>query len=136
FGELLAMYVRLEESSGFAMEKGAAYALSSKAQPNTIHWWILCAQNGHPPIQQVDKFSNEVWSWWHGLQPTWRTLPVPTNSQDIPQLCKISGDWNEPNKPGLNRFLSVVVALNWWGAEVNRKGWQVSFWEATVEDIQ
>ncbi|KAF8834460.1 hypothetical protein BDN67DRAFT_1016482 [Paxillus ammoniavirescens] len=114
FRELLATYVRLEKSSGFAMEKGAAYAPSSKAWPDTIHWWILCAWNGRPPIQQVDKFSNE----------------------DIPQLREISGDWNELDKPGLNGFLSVVVALNWWGAKVNGKGWQVSFWQAAIEDVQ
>ena len=50
FRDLLELYLRLEESSGFANEKGTAHALSSKHWPEAVYWWISHACTGRPLV--------------------------------------------------------------------------------------
>lgn len=135
FRNLLKIYFLLEKSSGFANGKGAAHALYSKNRPEAIHWWISRARTGCPPIQDIHTFANQFWTWWCGLQPAWRKLSIPQYGQAVPALRTVAGGWAELDKPGLNGFLSIIAALNWWGAQVQAEEAQFLFWNAAVEDV-
>ncbi|KAF8834543.1 hypothetical protein BDN67DRAFT_985248 [Paxillus ammoniavirescens] len=137
FKGLLATFFRLERSSGFASDKGAAYALSSKGRLDVIHWWISCTHNGCPPICDLDKFSGQFWAWWCALQPTWQDLTVPIHGYALVKLHNISGDWTTLDKPGLNGFYSILAAISWWGAELSDQAsnWQLALWDAVVDDV-
>ncbi|KAF8833846.1 hypothetical protein BDN67DRAFT_985753 [Paxillus ammoniavirescens] len=135
YQELLSVYVKLENSSGFSTEKGAAYALSSKARPEALHWWISRVPTGTPPIRSLDKFCTEFWTWWQTLQPKWRVLPVPLQPCTLHTLRDVAGKWNELDKPGLNGFLSVITTLKWWGLGILQGGGATDLWDAMLDDV-
>lgn len=135
FRDLLKVYFRLEESSRFANGKGTSHALSSKHRPEAVHWWISRARTGRPPIRDVNHFANEFWTWWCRLQPAWRKLSIPVSTQPVSALRTVAGEWTELDKPGSNGFLSVIAALNWWGAQIEANEAQSSLWNAALADV-
>ena len=40
------------------------------------------------------------------------------------------------DKPGVNGFLSVLAALNWWGAQIKVDGAESYLWHAAVADVR
>ena len=136
FCDLLELYFRLEESSGFANKKGTAHALSSKHRPDAVHWWISHARTSRPPVRDVNMFAKEFWTWWCALQPAWRKLSIPSSTQLAFTPCTIAGEWTIMDKPGANGFLSVLAALNWWGAQIKVDGAESYLWHAAVADVR
>ena len=40
------------------------------------------------------------------------------------------------DKPGMNGFLSVLAALNWWGVQIKVDGAESYLWHAAVADVR
>ncbi|KAI5997834.1 hypothetical protein F5J12DRAFT_725106 [Pisolithus orientalis] len=135
FHNLLKVYFHLEGSSNFSNRKGVAHTLSSKYHPEVIHWWITHTCTGCPPILDIDKFSNDFWTWWCELQPTWRKGSMPKTAEFVPAPHMLAGGWTELNKPGLNGFLSDITALHWWGSKIKARAAQYGLWNAAVADV-
>ena len=60
---------------------------------------------------------------------------MPSSTQPLLTLRTTAGEWTNMDKPGSNGFLSILAALNWWGAQIKVDGAQSELWHAAVADV-
>ncbi|KAJ7160859.1 hypothetical protein C8R46DRAFT_905053 [Mycena filopes] len=133
YEELLEEFVALERSYGFVV--GASKGLKgSYPRPEQVSTWVKDGRGrklSMVPITDVASFGKEWWSWWQGMQPSWR-------GERGERVAAEQADWGHLVQPGQNGMLSVVAALYWWGhAEKAAEGgagsaeWEEAVTEAT-----
>ncbi|KAJ7155743.1 hypothetical protein C8R46DRAFT_1041099 [Mycena filopes] len=105
WGELVSLWWKLEEGSGFTSKGGA---LTTKGRPTEVGWWIQRARKGTPPIKDVGAFAQAWKGWWGALNPAWRRVKTGGMAQEG------DGGWEELGARGANGLLSVVMCLKWW----------------------
>ncbi|EIW84483.1 hypothetical protein CONPUDRAFT_151501 [Coniophora puteana RWD-64-598 SS2] len=138
YTRLLEEYLRLESSSSFSSIQGPAGTLDAKERPGEVAWWIARkrALSVRPSTKSVDGYARQWWKWWTHLQPEWRKLLAPSgDSSPESPLSRQDGDWTALDRPGINGFYSVIVALKWWGSEV-RGASKDRKWLAAVDNVQ
>ncbi|EIW81620.1 hypothetical protein CONPUDRAFT_154151 [Coniophora puteana RWD-64-598 SS2] len=136
YTHLLEEYLVLEKSSDFSHGKGSATALETQHRPDQIATWIKNgrASSCRPTLRDPQQFAKGWWAWWAHIQPQWRHIAAPSDSV-APRLSREDGDWSAFDKPGQNGFLSVIVALKWWGSETSESS-KDPLWEAAAEDVR
>ena len=60
---------------------------------------------------------------------------MPSSTQPILTLRTIAGKWTNMDKPGSNGFLSILAALNWWGAQIEVDEAQSDLWHAAMANV-
>ncbi|KAJ7044207.1 hypothetical protein C8F04DRAFT_900104, partial [Mycena alexandri] len=113
----------------WALEKATLFESSTKGvsttgRPKEIGHWVKCARKGAPPIANVGAFASSWQRWWKGINPKWRVAADGTLKQAE------EGEWAELEKPGVNGFLSVLIALKWW-----KEGGGDGDWAEWVADV-
>jgi len=117
----------------FINPKRPGKAFRCDNRPPQIEWWISRARKRDPVISDISKFSVSWWSWWIGLQPSWRNIEPSVGTLGDSHRV-VTGDWSCLDKPGLNGFLSVVTSLHWWGKAVSGTDGVVE-WLRAVKDV-
>ncbi|KAJ7174316.1 hypothetical protein C8R46DRAFT_1214526 [Mycena filopes] len=109
WGELVSLWWKLEEGSGFTSKGGA---LTTKGRPTEVGWWIQRARKGTPPIKDMGAFAQAWKGWWGAVNPAWQRVKTGGMAQEG------DGGWEELGARGANGLLSVVMCLKWWKEEL------------------
>ena len=122
---LVDAWFKYEERHAF----GKGPQLSAQGRPRPIGRWIQLARkrltNEQARDAGMDGFEEAFWSWWVGLQPTWRKIAANATSREV------DGNWEEIDKHGVNGLLSVVAALHIWRLH----GSDHTSWPCAVDDV-
>lgn len=122
---LVDAWFKYEEKHAF----GKGTQLGAQGRPWPIGRWIQLARKKLTAEQArdagMDGFEDAFWSWWIGLQPTWRKISASATSREI------GGSWVEIDKHGVNGLLSVVAALYIWCLH----GSGQTSWACAVDDV-
>ncbi|KAI5823646.1 hypothetical protein K523DRAFT_135737, partial [Schizophyllum commune Tattone D] len=132
--DLLRLWIALEKAKGFDINKKNKGMVGPTKKPAILQHWIQCGRaprvKQNPLVKNVKAFEKDVWSWWSGLQPSWRKFDGdgrPSEDRDV------DGDWGHLEVHGQNGFMSVVACLCWWGLSL--KGKSNKSWERCVDDV-
>ncbi|KAK7050381.1 hypothetical protein R3P38DRAFT_3173727 [Favolaschia claudopus] len=106
--------------------------ISAKHRPSQIGGWIQRARNGNPAIEDVDAFGKQIRLWWHEMNPEFRKTPGSLQMKRTSGLWK-SQDGKSLDIPGLNGYLSVLIALLWWRKALKEESQE---WRDTVDDVK
>ncbi|KAH7904939.1 hypothetical protein BJ138DRAFT_1018422, partial [Hygrophoropsis aurantiaca] len=115
YAQALSLLVELETLYGF---KNKTRGLSKNGRPAQLDRWIANGRgrgNKPPLVTNVQTYSDTFWTWWKGLQPSWRTLGE--DSRPV-KPCHYGDDWGELDTPGANGMLSPIACVYWWGCAV------------------
>ena len=122
---LLNAWFKYEEKHAF----GKGTQLSAQGRPRPISCWIQLARKKLTKEQAIeasmDGFENVFWSWWSGLQPSWRKVSSGMTPRNV------GGSWMEIDKHGVNGLLSVVAALQLW----RLYGSGHDSWQCAADDV-
>jgi len=124
--ELVNLWVSFEARSQYEEVK----KLDPTRRPAAVGLWIGRAHSSmwRPIITDVSKYVASFWEWWSVIQPDWRL----EDGQLVHE--HVVGDWEALRLPGINRVVSVVVALFYWGLEVLEDSHGQSHWVSAVEE--
>ena len=124
--ELVNLWVLFEARSQYEEVK----KLDPTRRPAAVGLWIGRAHSSmwRPIITDVSKYVASFWEWWSVIQPDWRL----EDGQLVHE--HVVGDWEALRLPGINRVVSVVVALFYWGLEVLEDSHGQSHWVSAVEE--
>ncbi|KAH7917593.1 hypothetical protein BV22DRAFT_1026074 [Leucogyrophana mollusca] len=132
YTSLLIQYIALEASTDF---EPTGSPFSATHRPKEVAWWIARKRPSQPPALDLAVFPRGFWDWWKSLQPEWRNIHIPTQS-NTRKSREDHGDWTALDKRGQNGFLSVMACLKWWGTADKCKGCTDARWLIAVEDVQ
>ncbi|KAF9047241.1 hypothetical protein BJ165DRAFT_1344465 [Panaeolus papilionaceus] len=123
-------YSAFQRNQGFGPQTDKR--LPAHLRPTVIKDWVARGRTRNKawrPKSLVPKdFKDEFWTWWTSLQPEWRV----DNGTVI--TGRVDGDWSALVVPGVNRLLSVVAALFFWGLEAQGKHVSRDAWLVAVRD--
>ncbi|KAJ7164852.1 hypothetical protein C8R43DRAFT_850120, partial [Mycena crocata] len=113
------------------MESGTRFVSPTKGLPTThrpgqIHTWIKCARKGTPKLGPVQVLAANVQQWWASINPEWRT-----KAEGFEFTKEEGGSLESLRCPGANGFLSVLIALKWWGEQKNDDEWKSAVTDVT-----
>ena len=60
---------------------------------------------------------------------------MPSSTQPVLTLHTTAGEWTSMDKHGSNSFLSILAALNWWGAQIEVDGAHSYLWHPAMADV-
>jgi len=123
----VAAWLRYEAT--YAYHGASRATFPAKYRPKAISDWIQRRRSvkWRPGLLNLEEYQKGYWSWWRSLQPTWRKFEADTTARD-------TGDWAAMDKPGVNGWLNVVVALFLWGNALREARADFGSWHHVVED--
>ncbi|KAF9553017.1 hypothetical protein CPC08DRAFT_728206 [Agrocybe pediades] len=125
---LLNVWVKFEAGESYV----AQGALKAGQRPPCVGDWIGRRRSTvwRPKLGGVADFAVAYMNWWTVLQPSWRVT-----KQGKIKFASTNGDWDVLRKPGINGLQSIIVALFFWGLEVQKQGCGTKDWLVAVEDF-
>ncbi|KAF9036139.1 hypothetical protein BJ165DRAFT_1533000 [Panaeolus papilionaceus] len=126
--DLVEAYSMFQRKHGFADDK----RLPNKGWPGVLNEWIHVGRTQNkswrPRSLVVKDVEGEFKMWWNSLQPEWRV------ENGVVVKERLVGDWSSMIYPGINRLLSVVAALFFWGLEAQQTKSCRNAWLLAVND--
>lgn len=95
------------------------HKLDTDNRPEQVGYWIKCGRpEKSPPIKDVQRYGDEMRSWWTTLQPAWRRDHV-RGKWPLSRVAPEDEDWDRLARGGANGLMMFVIALGWWVEKVN-----------------
>lgn len=116
--------------------------LGAKGRPPCVRVWIQTRrvpQYTFDNNEDLDKYVEQVCTWWSGLQPKWRAVAGIT--RPLTARERGMGSWDEMRAAGINGYYSFIAALAWWGRSIDgialkkRREKARDDWVLAVEDL-
>ena len=91
--------------------------------------WIQLAQSAvYRPTINLIQYPSDFVSWWWSLQLGWRVRSGVALVRDMDNLEALRKSW-------LNRLLSIMAALFFWGVALGPGGLKCLMWCSAVKDV-
>ncbi|KAI4517116.1 hypothetical protein K525DRAFT_211617 [Schizophyllum commune Loenen D] len=138
YSAVLDAWCRLEATNDFAVGKGNK-AGNNIPKPPQLKEWIQAGRASRskrmPRVVDIDKFSQQMWTWWAAMQPEWRK--VDATGQIAPSREVSGSGWGSAlDVRGQNGILSVVACICWWGLALERETPErCRSWRWFMEDV-
>jgi hypothetical protein len=125
--ELVRLWAAFEEKEDFVEQR----RLGMKACPAFVAEWIqnTCSPTWRPTTVNIPALEKSFQAWWKGLQLAWRI-----SGDGLTVLKKVDGNWDDLRRPRLNRILSVLACLFFWGCKAQGNTKHCTGWASAMED--